>query len=141
MCVKVYSLCYLDSIYREKDRYSADPKYLSQSIEHMRIWQRIEFGKEKKLLFLGVGDNYMWNKENFPVSDDIEVLQIKHAETAMSILSQCNHSIMTVGTFGWWGSFLAGGKVIYMKNVTIPGTKFARFFVPENHFLPNWFPL
>ena len=31
----------------------------------------------------------------------------------MAILSLCNHSIMTYGTFGWWSAWLAGGDVIY----------------------------
>jgi hypothetical protein len=29
----------------------------------------------------------------------------------LALLSQANHSIMTYGTFGMWGTMLAGGQV------------------------------
>ncbi|XP_037080919.1 galactoside alpha-(1,2)-fucosyltransferase 2-like [Pollicipes pollicipes] len=30
----------------------------------------------------------------------------------MALLSACNHSIVTVGTYGFWGAYLAGGTVL-----------------------------
>ncbi|XP_062606816.1 galactoside alpha-(1,2)-fucosyltransferase 2-like, partial [Saccostrea cucullata] len=38
-------------------------------------------------------------------------------EVDMCAISMCNHTVMTVGSFGWWGSFLANGTTIYFKNV------------------------
>ena len=29
------------------------------------------------------------------------------------LLATCNHSIITIGTFGWWAAWLAGGRVVY----------------------------
>lgn len=34
-------------------------------------------------------------------------------ELDLAVLAACNHSIMTLGTFGFWGSYLAGGEVLY----------------------------
>eukprot|EP00923_Selenidium_pygospionis_P004134 GHVN01006563.1.p1 GENE.GHVN01006563.1~~GHVN01006563.1.p1 ORF type:complete len:227 (+),score=12.81 GHVN01006563.1:111-791(+) len=34
----------------------------------------------------------------------------------MALLAQCNHTIVTVGTFGWWGGWFAGGEVIYFNS-------------------------
>src|SRR5206468_3243249 len=31
----------------------------------------------------------------------------KTAEEDMALLAMCNHTIMTVGTFGWWAGYLA----------------------------------
>ena len=31
----------------------------------------------------------------------------------MAVLSLCHHSAMTVGSFGFWSSFLAGGTKVY----------------------------
>ena len=31
----------------------------------------------------------------------------------MSLLSRCNHSIITVGSIGFWASYLAHGEVVY----------------------------
>ena len=33
----------------------------------------------------------------------------------LAILAACNHTIMSVGTFGWWGAYLAGGDVTYYR--------------------------
>jgi galactoside 2-L-fucosyltransferase 1/2 len=37
--------------------------------------------------------------------------------TEMAVLSHCHHVILSIGTFGWWAAYLAGGNVIYWNNV------------------------
>jgi galactoside 2-L-fucosyltransferase 1/2 len=32
-------------------------------------------------------------------------------------LSMCNHTIITVGSFGWWSAWLANGTTVYFKDV------------------------
>ena len=34
----------------------------------------------------------------------------------LAMLTMCNHSIITVGTFGWWAAYLTGGRTIYYKD-------------------------
>ncbi|XP_021356800.1 galactoside 2-alpha-L-fucosyltransferase 2-like isoform X1 [Mizuhopecten yessoensis] len=45
----------------------------------------------------------------------IEFVLTDKAEVDFAVLVACNHTIMTVGTFGWWAGYLAGGDVIYYK--------------------------
>jgi galactoside 2-L-fucosyltransferase 1/2 len=37
----------------------------------------------------------------------------------LALLAGCTHSVVSVGTFGWWGAYLANGRVIY-NNEFIP---------------------
>ena len=36
----------------------------------------------------------------------------------MALLSACNHSVVTVGTYGFWGAYLAGGTVLAPEKQT-----------------------
>ena len=41
----------------------------------------------------------------------------------LALLSRCNHSIITLGTYSWWSGWLAGGDVIYYKRYLRPNSK------------------
>ena len=56
----------------------------------------------------------------------------------LALLSQCNHTIMTVGTFGWWGGWLAGGDVVYYKQPIKPGSVLAENFNSDDFYPPHW---
>ncbi|KAM8790576.1 LOW QUALITY PROTEIN: galactoside 2-alpha-L-fucosyltransferase SEC1-like [Rhynchonycteris naso] len=53
------------------------------------------------------------------------------------LLTQCNHTI-TVGTFGLWATYLAGGDTVYLANFTLPNSFFCFIFKPQVAFLPEW---
>jgi galactoside 2-L-fucosyltransferase 1/2 len=56
----------------------------------------------------------------------------------LAIISSCNHVVMSVGTFGWWGSFLnmQGGHTIYYSK---PDSDWEnKKIIPDDHFPPNW---
>lgn len=60
----------------------------------------------------------------------------------MAILSLCDHVVMTVGTFGWWGAWLSRGTVVYCKDFPKPGSiidKNALF--RDELYPPNWIGL
>lgn len=59
----------------------------------------------------------------------------------LCLLSHCNHSIMTVGSFGWWTAWLAGGDVVYYKDWPRVGSQVASHIKPEDYFPPYWIPL
>lgn len=70
---------------------------------------------------------------HFCHSDDSPLLHL-------GILSSCNHSIITGGTFGWWGAFLAGGETVYYKGYPRLGTQLAKGFSESrsDYYLPGW---
>lgn len=69
--------------------------------------------------FVVASDDPTWcSKQSFFVADDVRVVTEKHKPVVdMAILAGCNHMVMTVGTFGFWGAFLGanakGGEVVY----------------------------
>ncbi|CAF1490628.1 unnamed protein product [Didymodactylos carnosus] len=56
----------------------------------------------------------------------------------LATLAVCEHTIVTVGTFGWWGAFLSGGEAICdvksSQNPTAIDNNCAR-----QAFFPEWF--
>lgn len=59
----------------------------------------------------------------------------------LCLLSMCNHTIMSLGTYGWMIGFLAGGHVIYDKNSIRPDSPAWRWYngkLFEEFFMPGW---
>ncbi len=89
--------------------------------------------------FIVCSDDKKWSKKLIDTrQSDIHVINTGSAVSDMALLSQCNHSIMTVGTFGWWASFLAGGDVVYYHPPSKPKTRFGFSYVRENLYPKNW---
>ena len=108
----------------------------------MRKWYSANYANTKKVLFLGLGDSYDWNLKNFPKAKDIVILQPQSAGVDMCVLAQCHHTIMSVGTMGWWSAFLTGGRTYYQRAYAKPGTDLAkRRFKPLEYYFPNWIGL
>jgi len=63
------------------------------------------------------------------------------SEVDLAILSQCNHTIMTVGTYGWWAGYLAGGITVYYKDFPAPRGNLDRWFSKQDFFPPEWIGL
>ena len=59
----------------------------------------------------------------------------------LALLTLCDHTIMSVGTFSWWAAFLAGGDVVYYKNHILPNTRVGSFYNDTQYFLPHWKPM
>ena len=58
-----------------------------------------------------------------------------------SMLMLCNHSIMSVGTFGWWGAWFAGGHVVYYDGFPLPGSQVDYDTNKEDFFPSDWVAL
>lgn len=55
-----------------------------------------------------------------------------------ALLTQCNHTVLTVGTFGIWAAYLTGGDTLYLANFTLPDSRFDMIFKPQVASLPKW---
>ncbi|XP_072343304.1 galactoside alpha-(1,2)-fucosyltransferase 2-like isoform X2 [Scyliorhinus torazame] len=116
----------------------ADKKYLDTAMAYFR-------NKYKNVVFVVTSNGMDWSKENIDkskgdvfFSDDPK--QSSPADD-IAILAHCNHTIMTVGTFGYWAGYLAGGETIYLTNFTLPESPFLKLFKYEAAFLPEWIGL
>ena len=58
----------------------------------------------------------------------------------MALLSSCNHSIITAGTFGWWAAYLAGGTTLYYSRTPLK-IGYHLWTTNTSHFYyPTWIP-
>ncbi|RUS74780.1 hypothetical protein EGW08_017447 [Elysia chlorotica] len=99
-------------------------------------WMMDELPK-KRVVFVVVSDDIAWC-ERFLSGRYARVAPPASAETHLALLASCDHVIMSVGTFGWWGAWLAGGKVVYYKNYPAPNSPLAKGFNRSDFFLPSW---
>uniref|UniRef100_A0A8C9MBZ8 L-Fucosyltransferase n=1 Tax=Panthera tigris altaica TaxID=74533 RepID=A0A8C9MBZ8_PANTA len=93
-------------------------------------------------VFVVTSNGMAWCRENIDASRGDVVfagngLQGSPAKD-FALLTQCNHSVITVGTFGIWAAYLAGGDTIYLANFTLPHSPFRWIFKPQAAFLPEW---
>jgi galactoside 2-L-fucosyltransferase 1/2 len=72
----------------------------------------------------------------------VVVMSREHTtEQDLAILSACNHTIMTVGTYGWWAGYLAGGTTVYLRNFPAARSELDRWFSRDDFFPPDWIGL
>ncbi|ELU04422.1 hypothetical protein CAPTEDRAFT_197105 [Capitella teleta] len=62
----------------------------------------------------------------------------KNAIVDLAIMSMGEHAIMTTGTFGWWGAWLANGETVYYSNWPRHGSRLERGRIREEFFMPHW---
>ena len=87
--------------------------------------------------FVVASDDKRWCRQQRMFSN-VTVLPPVSAETDFALLStKCDHIIMSVGTFGWWAGWLAGGEVVYydeglnMESAVNKGTVNLTHYYPD----------
>lgn len=88
-------------------------EYFSRVFKYFR--DRYDFIVFIVFINLNVED-FKWCKYYVNGSDVVFVLE-NLWEVDMCVILMCNYIIMMVGFFGWWGSFLVKGIIIYFSDV------------------------
>ncbi|XP_048224908.1 galactoside alpha-(1,2)-fucosyltransferase 2-like [Perognathus longimembris pacificus] len=113
----------------------ADRGYLQQALD----WFRARYGS---LVFVVTSDDMAWCRENVEATGGDLVFAGNGLQGSpgkdFALLTQCNHTIITVGTFGFWAAYLTGGDTVYLANFTLPSSPFHVIFKPQAAFLPEW---
>ncbi|XP_078511178.1 galactoside alpha-(1,2)-fucosyltransferase 2-like [Lissotriton helveticus] len=109
--------------------------YLDKAMAYFR-------NKYEEPVFVVTSNGMQWCKENINNSRGDVYFSGDSNESSpgkdFSLLAHCNHTIMTIGTFGFWAGYLAGGEVIYLDNFTLPDSPFLKVFHYDAAFLPEW---
>ncbi|XP_064609232.1 galactoside 2-alpha-L-fucosyltransferase SEC1-like [Liolophura sinensis] len=108
----------------------ASKDYLLQAMTYYRQ-------KYGKVLFVVCSDSKLWPFLHIPHNDTV-FISGQMPELDMAILSLCDHSIITVGSFGWWSAWLANGNTVYPKHQYHPGSRLERQFNLTDYFPPEW---
>ncbi|XP_076467513.1 galactoside alpha-(1,2)-fucosyltransferase 2-like [Babylonia areolata] len=123
-------------VHIRKGYHTAPASYIHKAMDYMRQ-------KHPDVIFLVVTDEPRWTRNNLNASDYILVDQAA-AEVHMALLASCDHVIITVGTYGWWGGYLSGGEVVYywdpaqlLHNPPLP----VEIKHPEDFYPPDWVAL
>ncbi|XP_056398435.1 galactoside alpha-(1,2)-fucosyltransferase 2-like isoform X2 [Hyla sarda] len=113
----------------------ADKGYLQKATDYFR-------NKYENPLFVVTSNEMDWCKENINNSlGDVNFAgdgQEGSPARDFALLAHCNHTIMTIGTFGIWVGYLVGGETIYLSDYVLPDSPFLKVFKYEAAFLPEW---
>ncbi|ELU10167.1 hypothetical protein CAPTEDRAFT_93240 [Capitella teleta] len=93
------------------------------------------------VVFVLVSDDHSWCEKNFRQLLDRGQACLPPDRSAIQdlcVLSLCNNSIVTVGSFGWWSAFLAGGQVVYFDKWPRRDSEIASHFNRADYFPPHW---
>ncbi len=97
--------------------------------------------KYDNVVFVVVGQDASWCVRNLGNNVDLFITQCHSKEVDMATLVACDHIIMTTGTFGWWAGFLAGGTVVYYKDMFYPGSSIGNMTNMDDWVPPHWIGL
>jgi len=59
----------------------------------------------------------------------------------LALLSSCDHTIMSTGTYGWWAAWLAKGTTVYYADWPRNGSTLMSMFKRKDFFPPSWIGL
>ncbi|XP_064597661.1 galactoside alpha-(1,2)-fucosyltransferase 2-like [Liolophura sinensis] len=88
------------------------------------------------VIFVVSSDDQAWVKKVVPSGISVFVSS-NRPEVDMAVLSRCNHTLMTVGTYSWWVAWLVNGTTVYYKHLFQPGSYIAKH---HNNTLADWGP-
>ncbi|KAK3085586.1 hypothetical protein FSP39_005717 [Pinctada imbricata] len=89
-------------------------------------------------LFILASDDLDWCYQNIKNDDVVFIPKGNPPELDMAILAQCNHTLMTVGSYGWWVAWLVGGTTIYYSGYPTPNSKLAELFNSADYRPESW---
>ncbi|XP_043357201.1 galactoside alpha-(1,2)-fucosyltransferase 2-like [Dermochelys coriacea] len=113
----------------------ADKAYLEKAMGYFRA-------KYQEPVFMVTSNGMEWCRENIDASRGDVYFSGDRKKSSpgrdFTLLAHCNHTIMTIGTFGIWAGYLAGGETVYLANYMLPDSPFLEIFKPAAAFLPEW---
>lgn len=111
----------------------ATPEYLSKAVQYYK-------NKYKNTIFIVSCQDMIWGKQHFPKNTTRRFIQHHKREVIIALLSSCDHTITTVGTFGWWVGWLTGGDVTYFKWPAREGSELRKHYSKDysDYYYPKW---
>ncbi|XP_061174171.1 galactoside alpha-(1,2)-fucosyltransferase 2-like [Saccostrea echinata] len=97
--------------------------------------------KFRKVLFIVGSTDLEWSRDALNTEPNVYFSEGNSAAEDLALLSMANHTIMSVGTYGWWIGWLAGGIAIYYKHMFVPGSRFSKDFrdgSTQDFIYPGW---
>ena len=123
---------FIEEYFTELGYKTAEQTYFTRAMQHMAdLFQNV--------VFVVASDDMFWSKANITSDRHIVVYStFTKANQDMCLLASCNHTIMSTGTYSWWGAWLAGGHTVYPKGYPEPDSWLEEQYTKEDYYLPGW---
>jgi len=89
-----------------------------------------------RVQFIVCSDDIKWCKQNLHaellingnVTHQVNIVysESRNRGEDLALLASCDHTIISVGTYGWWSAWLANGLTVYCTDHPLPGSPNAR---------------
>ena len=134
ICVHVRRKDFLDPLLQAFGFSSADVGFFNRSMEFFR-----NSLKNKSIVFIYVSDDIEWCKSKIK-DTDIYYSPFNNDSPGkdLALISSCDHNIISSGSFGWIGSWLGSGTVVYFKGYPAPSSIRDRRTSRYDYYPPNW---
>ena len=112
---------------------------------HRGIWYIINKSYQHQSFVIIICTNDMpWAKANIPADYGGHVVVFSPFSSPaddLCLLSHCNGSVITGGTYGWWGAYLAAGPVVYDRLYPTKGSRMDYYYNKTDYYPESWIPL
>ncbi|XP_064609869.1 galactoside alpha-(1,2)-fucosyltransferase 2-like [Liolophura sinensis] len=108
----------------------ATREYLQRATDFFR-------SRFNRVIFVVCSEDLGWCKKNVR-GGDVVFIEGQSAELDFTTLTLCNHTIMTVGSFGWWSAWLTNGITLYYKHQFRQGSDLSKVYNLSTYFPPEW---
>ncbi|CAF1079584.1 unnamed protein product [Adineta steineri] len=98
--------------------------------------------KYTNVLFIVTSDEKNYCKNIFSNNSKVIITPNKFTgEQDLAMLTVCQHTIVTSGTFGWFAAYLAGGDILYDKLSPAKNSGLERDCPPSQYYPPEFIPM
>ncbi|XP_052815628.1 galactoside alpha-(1,2)-fucosyltransferase 2-like isoform X1 [Mya arenaria] len=113
----------------------SDATYLNRSMEYFRNMFR-----KKTVHFVVISNGMEWCQNNTS-GPDVFYSPFKEAVLDFALMVCCDHVIITIGTFGWWGAWLSGGITVYDSSWPTQYTFVGKGLNRSDYYPKHWIGL
>lgn len=127
----------------EGDKYEfgytvAPASYIKKAMAFM------EMKHSSNVVYVVASDDLRWCNKNIKkrfINKIVLLSPFRDVKLDMALISHCDHVIITVGTYGWWGAWLANGTTTYYSKWPRPNSQLEYQVEKKDYFPPNWVAL
>ena len=113
---------------------AAPPAYIHNAM----LYFEEMYGKTS-IIFVIASDEIDWCKEHVNIRQRRAIFSGNFTTAEdLALLSMCDDVIITSGTYGWWGAYLAGGKTIYYNQYPLMGSRLSSLMSTRDYYPSGW---
>jgi len=91
----------------------------------------------ERVQFIVISDDIRWCKRNI-VGPNVVYSTGRSQITDLAIASLCDHAVVSIGSFGLWAAWFAGGVTVTQAGLPRPGSSLSRRVHREDYYRPDF---